>query len=515
MVYSPRSTAKDLALSLLSAVLLAFSFPKFNIWIFAWIGFIPLFAALKGKSKGKAFLLSYFCGTIFWALTVYWLVHVTLLGVILLVLYLSLYFGVFGLITAPMSNKLRAAGCLVIPSVWVLLEYVRSHLFTGFPWALLGYSQYLNLASIQISDITGVWGVSFILILANVAIYRVIFLKNLRLKEAVALALILISITGYGYYKLYAVLNNRPAIRDKIAVIQGNIPQELKWDYTARDFIVNRYREITLQAVKDKPELVIWPEAALPVIVEEEPEYYERVLDLVKQTRIPLLLGAVTEKENNYYNSALFISPGSGSPQKYDKLHLVPFGEYIPLRKVFPFLQVVVPIGDITPGKDYTVFSQYETARAYLPALIRQDNTVRFSTLICFEDLFPELSRAFTRKGASFLVNITNDAWYQYTSAPYQHLQASVFRAVENRINLVRSANTGISCFINPAGKITSMVRDKTGKDIFVTGYATREIGIDKNNFSFYTRYGDIFIAVCIIFIVCGIIPSLKKKILQ
>lgn len=496
--------AKDFLLCIFSAILLILSFPNFNLWIFAWIGFLPLFFALENKPKGQAFLLAYFTGIIFWAGIIYWLIHVTFLGLVLLVLYLALYFALFGLFVSAPNSKLPTPNYFFVPAVWVILEYLRSHFLTGFPWALLGYSQYLNLPIIQIADITGAGGVSFLVMAVNVTIYLLIAYRLsliAKLKECLVVFLCIFAALFYGYYKLspFTTPNSGFPTQNsllRISVIQGNIPQALKWNIDTREFILDRYLTLSTQATKDKPDLIIWPEAALPVVLEEEPLFYERVTDFTKMSHIPLLLGAVTYRDSLYYNSALLISEQGRLLNRYDKLHLVPFGEYIPLKKLFPFLETVVPIGDFSSGKEYIVFG--------LPT--------QFAVLICFEDLFPEISRECVKKGAHFLVNITNDAWFGRTSSPYQHLCASVFRAVENRVFLVRSANTGISGFIDPKGKIVSLAQNKRGENIFITGYNTQEICRRNKNLSFYTRYGDIFIIACFLLFLYGIIPSFKKK---
>ncbi len=449
-----------------------------------------------------AFLLSYLSGLIFWWGIIYWLIHVTLAGTIILTLYLALYFGLFGLVVSSYSLKLKAYNLLFIPSLWVILEYARSYLLTGFPWALLGYSQYLNLPAIQISDITGAWGVSFLVMMINVLIYKVIsdrlWVMGRRLLKYALLPVFLLFLSlAYGYYKLSLTPNTCYLTPIKVSVVQGNIPQELKWKEGSRDFILNKYLTLTSQASGDKPDLIVWPEASLPVVLEEEPSYYKKVEGFNKETNAPLLIGAVTAGDGQYYNSALLVSGNGNLSGKYDKIHLVPFGEYIPLRKTLGFLETIAPIGDITAGKDYTVF----------------DAPAPFSVLICFEDLFPRLSRQFTKKGAGFLINITNDAWYKQTSAPYQHLQASVFRAVENRVYLVRAANTGVSAFIGPEGRIASTVRDKTGKDIFISGWATSKITLpEEKGLGLYTRYGDFFIAICFLIIFYGIILPFGKQ---
>ncbi len=492
---------QDLSLCLFSAILLILSFPRANFEFLAWFGFVPVFFALNNKSRLQAFFLFFITGVIFWAGVIYWLVHVTLPGTIILILYLALYFGAFGFIIRPSTKKSTLYSLIFIPAVWVILEYIRGWLFTGFPWALLGYSQYLNLPVIQIADITGVWGVSFLVVLINVMAVEIIWshregLKD-RLKKAFVLLVLILFLTfSYGYFCLSRQLGAEKKYSARICVVQGNIPQELKWDMSSRSLIMQRYLGLSIKALKDNPELIVWPEASLPVVLEEDPEYYEMIKNLARDAKTPLVFGGVSLREDVYYNSALLVSAEGKLLGWYDKLHLVPFGEYIPLRSAFGFLETIVPIGDFSRGKEYTVLN---------------NPPYKFSVFICFEDLFPSLSREFVKRGADFLVNITNDAWFKKTSSPYQHLSASVFRAVENRVPLVRSANTGVSGFIAPSGKITSLVEDKSGNNIFIAGYKTQDVIIYKQGFSFYTRYGDIFIIVCLLLVLGGAVIFRKK----
>ncbi len=488
-VDSRQSTVKSLFLCGLSGVLLILSFPTFNLEFLAWVGFLPLFTVLQNKSKIKAFLLAYVTGVIFWIGTIYWLMHVTVVGMVLLSLYLAVYFGIFGLLASLVNRPWFLMNLVFIPSIWVILEYIRSHLLTGFPWALLGYSQYLNLPIIQVADITGAWGVSFLVMMVNSAIYSVIGYRLLvieKIKKLIIPILCVVLALIYGFYQIYRKPNTENRIPLKISVIQGNIPQELKWDTRAKEFIIGKYFDLTTESLKDKADFLIWPEASLPAALEQEPEYIERVKGFVKGIGKPLLLGAVTLREDSYYNSAILVSSKGELSKRYDKIHLVPFGEYIPLRKMFTFLESLVPIDDFAAGKEYTVFSLNAQAR--------------FSTLICFEDVFPELSRQFVKRGANFLVNITNDAWFKETRAPYQHFQCSVFRAVENRVPVVRSANTGVSAFIAPTGKVIAKVSGPA-KDIFVNGYVTKEFTITDGRLSFYVRYGDVFVLACFIYL--------------
>ena len=483
-------------LSILAAVLLSLSFASFNFWLFAWCGFIPLFIALENKSLRQAFWIAFFCGAVFWSCSVYWLIHITLLGQIVLVLYLAIYFGLFGCVIY-FSRFLSVNSCLFfLPVNWVLLEYSRSYLFTGFPWSLIGLSQYKNLPVIQIADITGTWGVSFLVVLINVALY-LILRKQSRVRVSLICAAILFLSLVYGFYKLnYKPDSALPTKSLKISVIQGNIPQYLKWDKQAVSFIQNRYRELTVTAALDKPDLIIWPEASVPGLWGQDDAEFAQVFSLASQLDINLLVGAVSYLNQNYFNSALLINHLRGPLKIYNKLHRVPFGEYIPLKDIFPFLKTIVPIGDIQPGREYTLFEQ--------PA--------NFGVLICFEDLFPELSREFVKRGARFLVNITNDAWYKEGSAPYQHFAASVFRSIENRVYLARAANTGISGFIDPAGRILGAVSNAQGKEIFVQGYSNMSIGLAFGKRTIYNRYGDFFIVFCLILDACIIVSFLMNK---
>lgn len=523
IAYSRLAIVKPICLCLLSAVLLILSFPRCNIWAFAWFGFVPLLFVIRNKSKVKAFLLSYLTGVIFWSVTIYWLIHVTLPGTIILILYLSLYFGIFGLTYNLSFDRLRTLregrssgveaqlttyNFLTIPALWVSLEYARSHLLTGFPWALLGYSQYLNLPVIQIADITGVWGVSFLVMMVNVLIKQVIgdrlWVVGKRTKNIILLPILLLTLSlGYGYYRLYL----RPKTYDlrpiRVSVVQGNIPQELKWEPEAAVFIVEKYSQLSKEAAKDRPDLIIWPEASSPGLLGEDTLIFEDIFSLAKTIKSPLLIGSVSKERQEYFNSALLIDSSGKITERYDKIHLVPFGEYIPLKKLFPFLKALVPIGDIAAGEKYSIFKIPNRAPP-------TQNT--FSVLICFEDLFPEISREFVKRGAGFLVNITNDAWYKKTAAAYQHFQASVFRAVENRVFLVRSANTGVSGFISPEGEIISLAEDKAGGNIFVDGFDTQEIISHKKNLAFYTKYGDVFPCACLLLLLCVITARFFKK---
>jgi apolipoprotein N-acyltransferase len=526
---------KDFFLCILSAVLLVLSFPNFDIEILAWFGFVPLFFALKNKSPLKSFFLAYLTGLLFWFGTIYWLIHVTLAGLIILVFYLSLYFGLFGLFFSFFTRYAMRdtrycsfADLLFFSACWVVLEYIRAYLFTGFPWIPLGYSQYMCLPVIQIADITGVWGVSFLVMLVNAAVYSVIgyrcTVNGVRLTvhsviKRIAIPSVILALSfSYGYYRLnqYRQPENRspktghrtaqelsiPPLSSKIriSVIQGNIPQEMKWDQQAGDFIIEKYRGLTSVSLSQFPDMVIWPEAAFPLMLKQE-NNYAPLTDLLKIFEKPLLVGAVTSECLQYHNSVLLVSEKGRVVNSYRKIHLVPFGEYIPLRGILSFLETIAPIGDFIPGTEHTVFDLPQNA---CPG-------TRFGVLICFEDAFPGLARRLVLGGADFLVNMTNDAWFGKTSSPYQHLSASVYRAVENRVPVVRAANTGVSGFIAPSGGIISLVQDKQGEHIFIGGIKTETITLEEKPLSFYTRYGDVFVIFCGISLMYGLLTFAKK----
>jgi len=498
---------EKIALAAFSALLLVFSFPGFNLWFLAFFAFIPLFYLLERSTPRQAFCLAYLFGLIFWWGNIYWLINVTFLGTAVLILYLSLYPALFALVFKRHFRGNSLPGIIITGLFWVILEFLRSYLLTGFPWSLLAYTQQFNPVFIQSADIAGAWGVSFLVILVNLLAYLFLnsLLRRQKLPRMIFIPLLIISCALlYGFYKLHAPLARGRSGALRVCVVQGNIPQELKWDPKEREFITEKYCALTRKASAGNPDLVIWPEAALPVVLQDEPAVFARVEKLAREIKIPILLGAVTRRGGSYYNSAIMVSSTGQVSNFYDKLHLVPFGEYIPLRKTLPFLETIAPIGDIEKGRQFTIFQVNPRNRAEAGG--------NLGVLICFEDLFPELSAGFVRKGAGFLVNITNDAWYMKTAAAAQHFQASVFRAVENNVFLVRSANTGISGFISPRGQIISLVSDKEGNVIFIDGYLSEEIVLGQKNLTFYSRFGDIFILLVSFYLFGALLLSRKKQ---
>ena len=501
------------SLAALSAVFLILSFPGFNIYVLAWVGLVPLFFAVEGLKPSKAFLVSYLAGVLFFLGTIWWLIHVTLPGMIVVVLYLALYFGVFGTISNLFLRENRqhaerrtntSSLLIFIPATWVTLEYARTHLLTGFGWNLLAHSQAANLRFIQIADITGAYGVSFIIVLVNAAVF--ITIKNIKKKDYlythIAVAIFLLFVTaGYGVYRLNNIFTGDSL---RVSVVQGNIPQSHKWDASFREEIIAAYESLTRQAAKDSPDLIVWPETSVPGFLESEEGLFGRVKTLVSGIKMPLLVGTVREEalgdSVTYYNSAVLFSRDGSIAERYDKIHLVPFGEYIPFKNALKFVEkfAPIPIGDCAAGKEYRVFNfVIERGSGDKDYRWKFAKKIKFSTLICFEDIFPEMSSRFVKNGALFLINITNDAWYKKSAAAYQHAQSSIFRAVENRTNVVRAANTGLSCFIDQKGRVTAQVSEG-GKELSVKGYKAHDIILTRTR-TFYTTYGDIFAYACII----------------
>ncbi|MCP4649696.1 MAG: apolipoprotein N-acyltransferase [PVC group bacterium] len=446
--------------SLFSAILLAFTFSRLNLGILAWFALIPFLLSLHKKSFKQRIFLSFIFSFFFFILTIYWIGHVTIAGLIILCIYLSLYICLFGALAKNITSILSL---FTLPLLWICLEFARSYLLTGFGWALIGYSQFKNLALLQSADIFGVWGVGFLIIFVNLAILQIILLKPKHLWRSAAFCLsaLLIFLTyAYGFYSLQ---KNFPAPDLKISVLQPNIPQEHKWDPAYKQAILDNFRQLTLAAAKDTPDLIVWPETSIPGYLLSNAKLMKYTIDLTKQSQAHILVGSPREETfgEEYYNSA-FLFNSNGSLNKYhDKLHLVPFGEYVPFNKYLGFLYSF-GIGDFSAGTHYTLFEMPD----------QQGNTARFSVLVCFEDTFPALVKQFREKGADILITITNEAWFKNSAEPVQHLAMSVFRAVENRKWFIRCANTGISCFIDPHGRIKEPVK-QNNKDIFIRGHAT------------------------------------------
>ena len=508
MIKVNRMKIKELLLCGLSAVLLTLSFPRADFFVLAWVGLIPLFFALDGKRPLAAYKLSYFCGLLFFAGTLYWIGHVTVFGTILLIAYLAIYFGLFGIGYAMCSSRRRIVKLICLASLWVILEFIRAHLWTGFGWASLGLSQYKNLLCIQVAEFTGLGGVSFLIVFGNLFLKEIskdfysLFKKEKVSKDfwpsIIVAGVLLVFVIQFGVYRLFSKIPQGDQKRT-VAVIQGNIAQENKWNKTHWPIIMEKHLVLTQEASKEDPDLIIWPETSFPGFWDSSEERSLQLKSFIQKIQTPLLFGVITHEEQAYYNSAVLLSSKGELLKKYNKLHLVPFGEYVPFRRKFPLLASLIPIADFDPGQEVIVFPLPKESSI-------QGGQAPFSVLICFEDTVPHLSRGFVNNGAQLLVNITNDAWFKDTKAPFMHLQSSVFRAVENKRSLIRAANTGVSSFIDPVGRVFRNVKNAKDKRTFVPGYAIDTVAFSSYR-TFYTKHGDVFVVLCLGLFVWGIIP--------
>jgi len=370
---------------------------------------------------------------------------------------------------------------LILSLLWVGLEYTRTYAFTGLPWGLIGYTQYSNLWLIQISDITGVYGVSFLIILVNLAIASLWNKKTFSPHSLLVLGYASILILGtllYGYNKINLIDEKiQMAPKTSISVIQGNIRQDQKWSEPFKDETIGKYSHLSKSTLTKNPDLIIWPETSLPFYYGLDRNLSNRVDTLIRESKTNFLIGSPAYKrekdETLFFNRAYMLNRFSLVTGTYDKHHLVPFGEYVPWGEYLTFLgKITAQAGNFSSG-DGTfqplVFNQYKTG-----------------VLICFEILFPSISSQFALNGADILTTITNDAWFGYTSAAKQHFAIAVFRAIENRRPIARSANTGISGFIDPKGKILKTT------PLFTDKAATQTLPVI-TEVSPYTRYGNIF----------------------
>jgi len=486
-----------------SGLALIFCFPTFDLFFLAWVALAPFFLSLYSKKPRQAFKAGFCLGIPYFFGTLYWIYHsvhnyggisftVSVLIVILLCAFLSLYTGIFAVLFSSTIRNTKLPALLIAPAFWVVLEFLRSYIFTGFPWSSIGYSQYQFLTIIQIADITGVYGVSFLVVSVNGALTD-IFLIRKRTREMplfplsptvigfVLLVLVLVMTVIYGQTRL---TEQRPGESFRVGIIQGNIEQDKKWDASYQDAVLEIYKDLSLRAASSSPSLIIWPETAIPFSFNADKHYTRELVSFQSQINAHLLFGSILLKEKIHErhalsNSAVLLDNAGKVVYTYDKIHMVPFGEYVPLHNVLFFIdKLVVGIGDYVSGE--------RIVRAETPF-------GNFATLICYEVIFPGLARKFYADGGDFIVNITNDAWFGQTTGPYQHFSMAVFRAVENRKPLIRAANTGISGHIDSNGRILSRTA------LFEKTFLLGDVRTDSTR-SFYSKYGDLFLYIWIVF---------------
>lgn len=463
---------RRILLPVLSGVLYFLAFPFFDVWPLAWVFAVPLMLAVEGSGPGRAVVSGLVAGLVAWAGVAYWIALVmstyggmslftAILLLLLLLSYLSVYFGAFA--WAACRFEASPWAFLVLPGIWTGLEMFRSYLvFSGFPWALLGHSQLPFTALAQVAELGGVFLVSAVVMTGNVAFYQAL---RRRYAPLAVTAVLVGACAVFGLWRLQGDAFDGPPVQ--AAAVQANVPQDQKWRAERVDAVLETYLSLSREAVERGAELVVWPETACTFYLFRHLPQTLRVLELSRGNQVDFLVGSPAYYEGRFYNRAYLLRDGT-IEGLYDKVHLVPFGEYLPMASVlkhffgsltnevsdFSAGEVVEPIGDI-------------------------------GVLICFESIFPGISRELTLKGARIIVNMSNDAWFKTWSTPEQHLQQSCFRAIETRRWLVRAVNHGISAVVDPWGRVVQSI------GLLQEGMIVQQIA--RTDFmSLYVRFGPV-----------------------
>ena len=462
--------------ALLSAGLLALAMPgRVGWWPLLFVALVPLLLVTLSARPGRSALVGFVCGLVTHLALLYWILIVlgrygglplflSLPGLVLLAAYMALYPAVFcallSLLAGRSWHRERPVASLVwlAPVLWVGLDWLRSVLFTGFPWMDLGYGLYAQPQLIQSADLGGHHLVTFGVVLCNSLLVGIVDRQrrdvrwNVRRERGLLLlaCATLVFLFGYSAVRYRIAVQYGPrALQAQVAVVQGNVDQMVKWSPAFKTATVDTYLRLSREAIGEADvELVVWPETALPFYPQRD-QLTGRLAAFTGTANTWLLTGAplftLTPQTDGselvrHYNGAILLGPDGRIAASHAKQHLVPFGEYVPLRPYLPFLEpLVVSVGDFAAGTS-------DEPLALGP--------MRLGMLICYESIFPEIARQSVTRGANLLVNLTNDAWYGRSSAPHQSMAMAVFRAVENKRALVRAANTGISGFVDPVGRI-------------------------------------------------------------
>jgi apolipoprotein N-acyltransferase len=490
-------------LSVLSAGLLWLGFPGGGeLWPVLFVALVPLLYVAQCNDPKRSFFFGLLTGFCHFTLLLYWIVIVlgrygglplffSIPALVLLSLYMSLYLACFAMFSSAVLKRQSAFVAMwIIPAIWVGLDWLRAILFSGFPWMDPGYALWQHPFLIQISDLFGHYSITFMLLLAN-ALFLLTWNKRQskwsRLQMVFSVVFLFVFAGTYSHYRWQHI---EKSIADSdsatIGIVQGNIDQSRKWTPEAQQGTIDTYinNSRSLLQNSDPPELIVWPETALPFFPATNP-LIGNLQFLAMESDVTLLTGSPwfevinrAKKEINYYNSAFLLLPNGEYGGMYFKSHLVPYGEYVPMKKMLPFLAPLVEaVGDFTPGN---VEKPLVTGR------------IKGGILICFESIFPDIARRWVNAGANVLINLTNDAWYGKSSAPSHSMAMSVFRSVETRRSLVRAANTGISAFVDPLGRVQG------SSEIFTIWAKSMEVSLMEED-TFNTRYGHFFAPLCLL----------------
>ena len=487
-----------LILALISGTLLALSFPRYGHPALAWIALTPLIVALFDPARARlpfdrqrAFLLGFLAGAVYFGGTIYWTgttvrqfgglswpIAVIVAG--LLVAYLALFPALFAMFLGWVGSRIGRRAILLAPAAWVTTELGRTYFWSGFPWLLLGYSQTTVLPVAQAASVVGVFGLSAIVALVSAVLAYFVLSRSLASVGAVGVvAAMIVGIAVWGNHRLSTGALLQQGRSARVALVQGNIPQDEKWDERKANSILNTYLTMTREAARGGASLVIWPESSTPFLYEDDPFGGQSVRQVVRETGIELLLGSDQLEHSappKYYNAAYLVRPDGSTAGVYRKMHLVPFGEFVPLKQLLFFVgPLVEQVGGFEPGQSMVM----------LPSRLG-----KISTAICYEIVYPGLVREAVLEGSELLTTITNDAWYGYSSAPYQHFLQASMRAIEQGRYLARSANTGISGIVDPYGRVVAQSRifERTTLVGDIRMIGTRTV---------YGRIGDAFAYAC------------------
>ena len=505
-----RTEAPDLTatgVAILSSLLLILSFPDFNLWPLAWVGLVPLLITVARRPfLIRSFLLGWLTGTIFFYGSCYWLTFsmINYGGIPPVAAYLMLIPGgiamglfpaLFGLFVAAAVRSFRGKGLLLAPLVWPGLEWARLAL-TGQLWNALGYSQAYQPILIQTAKWGGVYAVGFLIVTVNCVIAFAL-LNRCKRAFIVTTALLALIIAIVGLSNIVAEPAHGTVAQLNVLALQPNVPMTLVKSSEELQQLTARHLSMTEQALRQSPSdglprLVVWPESPMTFEYARDSEFQSLVSNFARQRQSAVLFNSQEPAPNNgIYNSAMLINEQGRLIGQYDKIRLLPFGEYVPLPRWLPGANLITAIvGDFTPGANYTIFRVGE---------------VKIGVFICVESAYPSIARAFTQHDADVLINISNDGYLGRTAVMRQHLANAVFRAVENGRPVLRATNTGITAYITPRGKITDETR----------GFeeATRNwTASQSSGQTFYTRFGDLLVLVSTLIAVVLFVLPLSRR---
>ena len=507
-----------IAVFFFTALLTVLSFPPLNTGEFAYAFAVPAVLWAYRKPSLKRFAITVLAAqAVAWTILLSWLHHVTFLGLFLLGPFVGAwvglwYLGAWWVVPRMLGRKngLRIIAMLGLAGLWVLLEWTRTWVLGGFPWLPLAASQWKQVSVLQIAAFTGAYGVSFALITVNLGFaayaHRLFFERlkgfNRRSQEFfTAMFILVVCLTVHVQETLNQRQYRTPYAN--IAVVQPYIPQEIKWDPSRSAGILEVLTTTSERAAATRPDFIVWPEAVTPYAIRGDDAVKTWTENLDARLGVPLLLGSVGienkgQPDEVWRNGAFVVDPVVGlQTTGYSKRKLVPFGEFVPLRPVLGWLNKFVPIGD----------GDFEPGETASPLLITGKNDAyAVGPLICYEDIYPQLSRESILSGSDMLVVLTNNGWFGERGAAYQHASHAVLRAVESRRPLVRCGNGGWSGWIDEFGNIRATVTDESGS-IYFRGTRTFAVTRDirwATRHSFYTEYGDWFVAVSALLLTIG-----------